>query len=110
MRSNGTLLEREALSNGWSWLLVCFCLAGMFQSCTAHKPEHSMESVTEPVVQETVVKEQTEPTFVIIDDATGEVLGVMVNEVGDYYVMNPGDEVIVPKNGHSIKEVQRKLP
>lgn len=42
---------------------------------------------------------------VVVDDETGEILGEMVNMVGDYYIINPGDEDFIPKAGHSIKEV-----
>lgn len=41
----------------------------------------------------------------VIDDATCEVLGVKVNEVGGYYIINPMNEEMIPVEGHSIRKI-----
>lgn len=61
------------------------------------KEAEALESDTKAAdIQEKIVE-------VIVDNATGEFLGIKVNEVGDYYIINPGDEELIPKEGHSVK-------
>lgn len=81
-------------------------------SCSGGKKVEKGSSTSSPSVpkeaeaQEPETKEpniQKEVVEVIVDNATGDILGIKVNEVGDYYLINPGNEVMIPKEGHSVK-------
>lgn len=51
------------------------------------------------------VPEEDETIEVVVEDATGTILGIKVNEVGDYYIINPSDEEMIPMEGHSIRKI-----
>lgn len=51
------------------------------------------------------VPEEDETIEVVVEDATGTILGIKVNEVGDYYIINPSNEEMIPMEGHSIKKI-----
>lgn len=69
--------------------------------CTNRK-EHQNAADIVPTVIET---SPAESSYLVIDNTTGEALGIMVNEVGDFYIINPGNEEIIPKEGHSLQPI-----
>jgi len=86
-------------------LLVIVITTITLYSCRQNKVEgedNNQESLpTEAVVSDLTVE-------VVVDDSTGEILGIKANEVGDFYLINPGDEQMIPKEGHSVKSVLEK--
>lgn len=61
--------------------------------------------MSEEVMPDTKKEGTEEMIEVVVDDATGEILGIKANEVGDYYIINPQNEVMINKEGHSTKFV-----
>jgi len=84
--------------------LLCISCSGKKTREDGNKDTEKAE-IDSTVVNITEKESAEEPTIVIVDDATGEVLGVKVNEVGDYFIINPGNEEIIPMQGHSQVEL-----
>ena len=93
-------------------LLLCAVMLSSISSCSGRSScgDEGRETSGGTVDPETSVESRPDPVVAVKDDATGEILGVMVNEVGDYYIINPGDEEFIPKEGHSIVELDDSWP
>ena len=86
-------------------ILLIFFLSVRHKAGERHQEAPLQEAATESNIQ-TPASPAVTTVDLVVDDETGEILGEMVNQVGDYYIINPGDEIFIPIAGHSIKTVQ----
>lgn len=82
-------------------LVVSFLCAFALVSCAGGSGSVEKETVSVSPDLSTI-----EPMVeVVVVDSTGQILGIKANQVGDYYLINPGNEQMVPIQGHSLKMV-----